>query len=157
MSWQPDVRMRSLLLIAILAGIPVLAHAQIHKWVDENGQVVYSQTVPPEARAQEVKPPPPPAGDPEAARTALDEQIGRLDKARDARQTDRARQAAAAMQKAEDDAACAEAREYANKLESRSQMLLTEADGSTRRLSEEELETMREEARSRVSKLCSGN
>lgn len=154
---QLALHMKPVLLIGLLAGASAFAHAEIHKWVDENGQVTYSQTAPPSANAQEIKPPPPPASDPEDAQAALQEQIDRLDKAREARRTDRAKHVAAEKQKTADDEACAEAREYSAKLESRSQVLLTEADGSTRRLSEEELETMREEARNRVNELCGGN
>ena len=147
----------NLLISLFLVGAATIAHAELHKWVDENGVVVYSQTAPPSVESQTIKPPPPPATDTETARTELQGQIDRLDSAREARTTAGAEQAAADLQKAEDAAACDDARKYLAKLENAQRVNLTEADGSARRLDETELNAMREEARNQVKELCGGN
>ncbi len=66
-------------LLPLLCFITLSAPATIYRWVDENGQVVYSQTPPPSGRAETVAPPPPPAESPEQARQRLDQQLKRLE------------------------------------------------------------------------------
>ena len=152
----PDLMKRYLLTTLMICSAK-LALAEVHKWVDENGTVVYSQTLPSAVPSETVRPPPPPAEDPEAAQAALQEQIDRLDKARVSRQTTGAVEAAGQKQKAEDEKACAEARDHLAKLEQRPQVLLVEADGSSRRLDYEELEAKRAEARAQVEEFCGDN
>lgn len=47
--------MKKLLILALLA-LPLMAHAALYKWVDDNGEVVYSDTPPPK-KAEEIRPP----------------------------------------------------------------------------------------------------
>jgi hypothetical protein len=47
--------MKKLLILALLA-LPLMAHAALYKWVDDNGEVVYSDTPPPK-QAEEIRPP----------------------------------------------------------------------------------------------------
>ena len=47
--------MKKLLTLAVLA-LPLMAHAALYKWVDDNGEVVYSDTPPPQ-KAEEIRPP----------------------------------------------------------------------------------------------------
>ncbi len=49
---------RHLLLLSLLLGAN--AHAAMYKWVDEEGNVTYSQNPPPGQQAEEIAPPPPP-------------------------------------------------------------------------------------------------
>ncbi len=46
------------LLLSLLLGTN--AHATMYKWVDEEGNVTYSQNPPPGREAEEIAPPPPP-------------------------------------------------------------------------------------------------
>ena len=48
----------------VLAAAPLLAAAQVYRWVDDRGQVHYSQVPPPGRDAQPVGPPPPPQAAP---------------------------------------------------------------------------------------------
>lgn len=47
--------MKSNLVLIVLAIISLSAHAALHKWVDANGEVHYSDTVPPEVSTQTVR------------------------------------------------------------------------------------------------------
>jgi len=54
--------------------------AQAYRWVDDQGNTVYSQQPPPDDRKVEVMaPPPPPAESPDEARQKLEGQIQQLD------------------------------------------------------------------------------
>ena len=56
--------------------------AQAYRWVDDQGNTVYSQQPPPDDRKVDVMaPPPPPAESPDEARQKLDGQIQQLDEA----------------------------------------------------------------------------
>jgi hypothetical protein len=48
----------------LLAAAPLFAAAQVYRWVDDRGQVHYSQVAPPGRDAQPVGPPPPPQAAP---------------------------------------------------------------------------------------------
>ncbi len=72
------MKLEYLILFLYFSTIP--AWSTIYRWVDDNGQVVYSQTPPPPGReARTVAPPPPPAESPEAARQRLQKQLETLD------------------------------------------------------------------------------
>ena len=47
--------MRHRLLAALFACVPLLAAAQVYKWVDENGKTQYGDKPPDEAKAQQLK------------------------------------------------------------------------------------------------------
>ncbi len=47
--------MKKILILALLA-LPLMAQAALYKWVDDNGEVVYSDT-PPQKQAEEIRPP----------------------------------------------------------------------------------------------------
>ncbi len=70
-------------LALILAGIPVSsAMAGMYRWVDDQGNVVYSQQPPPDSRnVREIAPPPPPAEKAENNSQSLQELQKKLDAA----------------------------------------------------------------------------
>jgi hypothetical protein len=146
----------------VIAALPLAASAQVHKWVDENGVTVYSQTPPPNAAAsQAVAPPPPPATNPEAARQALDERIERLDKVSQSRdeadtaQRDTRKKADSEAQVA---AACSQARAHVEALESGPpRKIIVGPDGEAKRLSYEELQAEIEETRKFIKENCEKN
>lgn len=57
--------------------------AAVYKWVDENGQVVYSQTAPPSSQAEVIAPPPPPPKGSEEPNKRLQEYQQQQQDARD--------------------------------------------------------------------------
>lgn len=46
---NPSVRLGTLLGVIMLATLPMTSHAKLYKWVDENGNVQYSDKLPPQA------------------------------------------------------------------------------------------------------------
>ncbi len=73
---------KSLALISILSAsfFSSFLMAQAYRWVDDQGNTVYSQQPPPDDRKVEVMaPPPPPAESPDEARQKLEGQIQQLD------------------------------------------------------------------------------
>ena len=130
---------------------------EIHKWVDENGVTVYSQTPPSDTVSTTVAPPPPPPTGAEQSRIQLEEQIERLDRAGEARETAAAEKAAEEKRLAEKRAACERARDQLAALESGPpRKLLIAPDGSTRRLSYDELEEEIAKTRENVKYSCDG-
>ena len=73
---------RPALLIILLLTAPLSLAGGIYKWIDENGQVQYTQTPPPNIPAERMKGAPPPADDPEAVRGDLQRQLDALDEQR---------------------------------------------------------------------------
>ncbi len=128
------------LLCAIL--LPALiatgqAAAEMYKWVDENGQVHYSQLPPPGAKAETVKPPP--KVDTEQA---VDELKAR-EKGFDERRKAEAKQAETTVKKEEEAAAkqknCEIAKRNLEGMEAAPQKSFkTDANGNRVRLTEEE-------------------
>ena len=73
---------RSMLLLALLLTAPLSHASGIYKWVDEDGQVHYSQKKPLSKPAEQIKEAPPPANDPDAARGDLQRQLDAFDERR---------------------------------------------------------------------------
>lgn len=139
------------LLVLLAIGAPAMAG--MYKWVDEQGNVHYSQQPPPGQQAETVKaPPPPPSG-------AADEAARWKKQAEDfeERQADRAK-AADEAQKAEAQeeqrkANCEIARKNLQTLTSRGQISIKEGD-TYRRLPEEERQAKIAEAQKQVDEFC---
>lgn len=56
------MKLKAVMGLALLL-VAASAEARVYKWVDENGEVHYSEATPPQQKAQEVAPPPtPPQG-----------------------------------------------------------------------------------------------
>ena len=70
------------LVLALLLTTNLALAAGIYKWVDEDGQVHYSQRPPADTQAEQLKGAPPPADDPEAVRGDLQRQLDALDEQR---------------------------------------------------------------------------
>lgn len=97
----------SLLLGVLLLAAPY-ARAELYKWVDEAGNVVYTDKPPPDAKV-EVIPPPPPV-DSESALKALEESQLKLDERREQRLKNAEEQRELLEQEASARRACEEAR-----------------------------------------------
>lgn len=79
-----DIKRLCLLSAALMLSFSV--HAQIYKWVDENGQTHYSQQPPESGQAETVDVPPPPPIAPEQARDEVQELIDQQQAAEQAEQ-----------------------------------------------------------------------
>lgn len=146
----------TLIFLSILALSMTATAAQgLYKWVDENGEVVYSQFPPPDGRAtQTIKPPPPPALAPEQAQQRLDQQRQRLADSREDREL-AARESAEQEQKARiSRQRCEAARHNLAGLNGPARQLFKAPDGEYRRLSEEQRERERADLKKIIAEEC---
>lgn len=148
--------------ILICFAIVADAAAQVHKWVDENGVTVYSQTAPREpTQAQTIETPSSTAVDAEAAKQQLDETIKKFDEMDKDRRVSEEKQQIKERQKMDAETlkkACEQAREYLASLESgRPQKIVVSADGQAKRLSYEELQKEIEDTRKFIDEACTGS
>ena len=78
--------MRLVIPILLLLSLPLAAHAQIYKWVDENGRVQYGERPPPNAKPQPLRPeaapgPPKPPSQDELKQKELDAKRQQIEEA----------------------------------------------------------------------------
>ena len=140
----------ALLLLGIL---PATAPAAVYKWVDENGQVQYTQTPPPgDIEATELKPPPEPAD-----QAGTIERVEAREKGLEERRESREQSAKEAADDAEYEKQKAQRCEAAKRRLEQLQYPrtnLVDPDGTERRATEEErLEKLRE-AEGQVKDFC---
>ncbi len=148
----PMLRLFCALLPCLLA-LP--AAAEIYRWVDENGTVVYSQTPPPDGRrTTTVAPPPPPAEDPAVARKRLEEQIRRLEQSAEARRKAEAKKAKTREEAARREARCRQARRNLEILNTRPPNTLYRVGDEYRRFTMEELEARRRQLEAAIEEHC---
>ena len=144
----------SLLSVSFFSGC---LSAQVYRWIDDQGQVVFSQSPPQGGRdaTSVTLPPDPPAESREQAREQLDEQIKQLDEAEGKRKL---QQEAAAKKQADKNYArqqCANARENLEIINNRPpQTLFQRTDGSYMRLTAEERAEQIRQATDIVNKYC---
>lgn len=135
--------MNSILPVLIIAlACPVGAVAAVYKWIDEDGNTVYSQIPPPKQREHsKVAPPPPPAVDPATAQRQLQEMQQRLEDSREDRELTAEKQDQEQAQRKARETRCAQARNNLRILQQRARQLINDGSGDYRRLSEEEKAT----------------
>lgn len=132
--------------------LPLVAGAQVYRWVDDKGQVHYSQVPPPGARARELAPPPPSAAAPnqDALNKALEDTVKAEPKARE----EAAQAAAAAAQREQQ---CRQAREHLAFMDSmggRRRMTITDEQGNVTRASDEQVNARRAELEALAASAC---
>ncbi|MDH3526154.1 MAG: DUF4124 domain-containing protein [Gammaproteobacteria bacterium] len=151
--------LRGLALTAVLVVIATTSSAAgkhgIYKWVDESGTVQYTQTPPPGREAQELKPPPTPADDPDEISDKLKEQVDAMDQ----RRTEKHQGAADAQQWAEIQKIrrenCATARANLAKLQQGGNRAYRTPDGQVVRLTEEDRQQRIEATNRQIQENCS--
>lgn len=132
------------------------AEAAIYKWVDENGQTVYSETPPPKGTATtRLKEPPPPPVDPNAAMESLRNQA----KAFEQRQEEQNKTENDTRQSAEREKQiqknCEQLRKNLEVLTTNNQVREQTGDEQHRVLAEEERQARIKETRELIQKECS--
>lgn len=139
--------------LIVLLAIGGPAAAGMYKWVDEQGNVQYSQQPPAGRQAESIKAPPPPSSSADEETARLKQQMEGFDE----RQGDRAKAAAEQQQSADVEAQrkanCEMARTNLQTLTSRGQISIKEGD-EYRRLSEEERQAKIAEAQKQVDEFC---
>jgi hypothetical protein len=146
--------------VPVLPLIALVAAAQaggaLYKWVDENGEVVYSQFPPSDQQRKPeiIKPPPPPAESPASARARLNQQLQQYEDNREDRElaagkaAEDEKKAAAARQR------CEAARRNLQGINGRARQLFRTPDGQYRRLTDEERQAQRAELEQIIAKDC---
>jgi hypothetical protein len=143
-----------LLIAALLATQPLWA--AVYKWVDAEGNTVYSQVPPNDGQHPEtVASPPPPAETPAEAQARLNALQQRLEDAREDRElADQAQQKSTREAAARRDN-CAKARSNLQKLEQRARQLIGDGNGNYRRLTPEEKAKRAAEYKKIIQRDCS--
>jgi hypothetical protein len=138
-------------MVALLAAVPP-ARAELYKWVDEAGNVVYTDKPPPDAQV-EVIPPPPPV-DSESALEALREQQQKFDtlKQEEQKRTEETRKSEEELAVAK--ANCELARDKLTRLRDLPRVYVEEKDGTRRRLGEDERQARIAAAEQDIQKYC---
>jgi hypothetical protein len=138
--------------LVFLLGVHTDTYAQLYKWVDENGNVNYSQSPPPPGiEGSTIKPPPP--INPDSARKQLDNRISNLDKLADQRQQKDEQQLQDEQESANNDRLCKQARARLASYQ-QPRVSRTDPDGMYRRLSEEERQREISRSRQQINELC---
>lgn len=135
------------------AVLPPSGHAEVYRWVDEQGVTQFSQT-PPRAQAYDtVKVPPPPEVD-----AATEEQrksdIEQLDEWQRARQEKQEKQHAKTEEAQQRKKNCENARANLDTLENLGTRMLKTPEGEYVRPTEKELEQRQEETRKAIDEFC---
>lgn len=129
--------------------------AETYRWVDDNGNVVYSQLPPTDGRtSQTLGAPPPPAEPPEQAQQRLNAQIEQLDAQREKRQSSKKAGAERQAREAEQARQCELARHNLEGLQQGSRNRFRNPDGSYSRLTEEQKAKRIQDARSYLEEYC---
>jgi hypothetical protein len=136
----------------LLAALPLAAGAQAYRWVDENGQVHYSQTPPPGKKAEPVAPAPPPAAAPNV--DALKQSLAD-EKAAEPEGRAQAERMAEYHQQLEQQ--CKQAREQLAYMEAKTSQRLgtTDEQGNVSRVTEEQFQARRSELQRVIAERCS--
>ncbi len=138
--------------LAGLVAMPVLAQAQLYRWVDDKGQVHYTQTPPKSGQFVTPRAAPPPSANPNQEQ---------LNKSLDAADQEAAKSSAQASQdaaqKSKDQASCKQAQDRLKYLEERGPHRLAKRDekGNISRFTEDDYETERRSAQDTATKFCS--
>ena len=135
----------------LLAALPMAAGAQAYRWVDEKGQVHYSQTPPPGKNAQPVGPPPPPSAAPN--QESLNQSLA---SDRDAEPDQRAQADRAAQDQQQAEQQCRQAREQLAYMDEKTARRLgtTDEQGNVSRVTEEQFQARRAELLQVISERC---
>lgn len=144
---------KSLMCCALLVcALP--ASAEIYKWIDASGNVVYSQTPPPDRSAEKVKGATKPATGSEQTGERLDAQLKESDERKAAEGKSEEELAIEAENKRIAVENCKKATKNSETLKSRGQISIKEEDGSFRKLAEEERQARISEAQAQVEEFC---
>lgn len=130
------------------------ALAAMYKWVDEQGNVQYSQTPPAQVPSERVAPPPPPPTGSQQERARLQQQLEALEERKAVEGEARAEQDKAAMSAADRAARCEQARSTLATLQSRGRVRVRDAQGVYTPLDETERQAAIAEAQRAIEENC---
>lgn len=131
---------------------PVIATAEIYKWVDEQGQVHYSQNRPVDQQVETIKGPS--KVDTEAAQKALQERRDKLNAIDEERAEENKKAAEAEKQAQANKERCNAALEAMARLRSQNRMQYINEEGERAFMTEEQRQQRLEEAQKAVEESC---
>ena len=142
-------------IVALSACISPTSLAAIYKWVDENGEVVYSETRPPQQTEYErIRTTPPPSADPEAALQKLREQSTELEQRRETQRQDRQIQQQTTELEQQRAKNCAQLRKNLSVLEQNNRVREQQANGEYVFLTEDQRQAKIQGTRERIAAEC---
>lgn len=148
------IRKPSFVLLAILMLLPALSAAKMYRWIDENGQVQYTQTPPPDQQAESIAPPPPPPSSTAAEAARLKQQVEAFDK----RRYDEKYEADEAFREAENnklrDKNCSATRQSLATLQKGGRVSQTDKDGNKNYLDDSARQAKIQEAQKYLNENC---
>jgi len=150
---------RMLLLVIGLLGatapLQQLAAKDVYKWVNDAGEVQYTQFPPPQGtEAVEVKPPPPPADNPAAINSDLDEQVEAMDERTQDREISAKKSSLEAEIERVSRQNCEIARKNLAELQQGGIKRYQTGDGKVIRLTEEDRQRRIAEANDQIQEFC---
>lgn len=131
------------------------AHAQVYKWVDEQGQTHFSQIPPPTGEIEVIKTPPPAEVDIEKTQQQIDHLIQQQaddDKIKQQQKEEQQKQAEEAEIKAQN---CQTAKRNLQAYQDNPSRRVTDEEGNVTRLTEEQRQQKIKELKQAVSEFCS--
>ena len=130
------------------------SYADVYKWIDEDGQVHYSQQPPPGQQAEMIKAPPPPAIDPAKAQQEIDTLIEQQ-KADELASEDKTIQAGKEQERANQlKANCQAAKRNLKAYQDNPGRRLMDDKGNVTRPTEEERQQKIRESQQKVKEFC---
>jgi len=139
------------------AGTPCVADAadKIYKWVDQNGDTQYTQMPPPTGvQVLEIRNAPPPADDPEAERTRLQQETEALDERMKGRQESAVKAEIEAKNREIRRQNCIKASKNLTELQQGGIKRYLTPDGEVLRLTEEDRQKRIAEAKAQIAEFC---
>ena len=151
--------LRMLLLVLGLLGatapLQQLAAKDVYKWVNDAGEVQYTQMPPPQGtEVVEVKPPPAPADSPAAINSGLEEQVEAMDERMQDRETAAKKSALEAEIERVSKQNCETARKNLAELQQGGIKRYQTGDGKVIRLTEEDRQQRIAEANGQIQEFC---
>jgi hypothetical protein len=141
----------------VLAGTQSLAGSadKIYKWVDQNGEIQYTQLPPPaDVEILEIRNAPPPADDPAAERARLQQEVEALDERMEERQEAAAKADLRAKNAEIRRQNCINARKNLGELQQGGVKRYRTADGEVLRLSEDDRQQRIAETNEQITENC---
>lgn len=148
----PDFRHLCLLTALLFASN--LVHAQIYKWVDENGQINYTQQPPTSGDAEVVNVPPPPPVDTEQAQQEIDQLIEQQETAEETEAEAQQEAEEAAQKQAVLEENCRIAQQNYTQYENNPGRRVMDEEGNVTRLSEDERQQKLQELQEQIELYC---
>ena len=147
-----------LALCSILFVFTLATHAAdnptIYKWIDDKGEIHYSQKLPPGREGEKMRGAPPPADDPEGISSDLQEQVETMDKRLEKKAIEAEDKELSEESLQIRKRNCETARENLAKLQRSGNIRYIGADGQVTRMPEEERQQRLEETNKQIEEFC---